>query len=141
MTIYDPSAPDGLYAAVRSLLLASPVGVADSHPVRAPEGAAMPYLVYWFPANAPHWSTGPGHHEVARLQVSIFGDDFDAVFAIGEAAKGLLDRESMFIKYGHIAKFFRVNDFVDEPSQSRSPGGDRVFRCVVEFDVTVSLTS
>lgn len=61
------------------------------YPVRAAQGAPRPYIVYQLVSNVPEGGPLCDMGDVARVQVSIFSDDYKTQAGIAKAVKGVLN--------------------------------------------------
>jgi hypothetical protein len=80
-------------AAPVAALLAAPGGQMKVYPVQAPQGTARPYLNYQLISAGPE--AGSSAHcrlgDVARVQLSVFADDYETLTILAAAIRAVLD--------------------------------------------------
>jgi hypothetical protein len=80
-------------AAPVAALLATPDGQVKIYPVVAPQDTARPYLNYQLISGGPE--AGSSAHcqlgDVARVQLSVFADDYESLTILAAAIRAVLD--------------------------------------------------
>jgi len=109
------------------------------HPVLAPEGTEFPYVVYNVVASVPHISMGKGYHETIPIQIDSYSFNYDDLTEITSLIKGSFENSTWIpLDDGFISCFIRVSDWIWEDPDTRSEGGDVVYRHTLNLLATVS---
>jgi hypothetical protein len=80
-------------AAPVAALLAAPDGQVKIYPVVAPQGTARPYVNYQLISGGPEASSSARCRlgDVARVQLSVFADDYESLTILAAAIRVVLD--------------------------------------------------